>query len=194
MKQYLKLFWTFFKIGLFTFGGGYAMISLIHKECVEANKWIEDDDMNNIIAIAESTPGPISINASTFIGYKTGKFLGACFATLGVILPSFVIIVLVSIFINYFNDSLIIKYAFEGIRASIIILMIEAIFKLSKPLNKNAIFYSLLLTSFILNFFFKVNAIFIILIGMILGIVRELIFNKKVNENVWFNKVIFNIL
>lgn len=184
MKQYLKLFWTFFKIGLFTFGGGYAMISLIHKECVEMNKWIEDDDMNNIIAIAESTPGPISINASTFIGYKTGKFLGACFATLGVILPSFAIIVLVSIFINYFNDSLIIKYAFEGIRASIIILMIEAIFKLSKPLNKNAIFYSLLLTSFIFNFFFKVNAIFIILIGMILGIVRELIFNKKVNENV----------
>lgn len=183
MKQYLKLFWTFFKIGLFTFGGGYAMISLIHKECVEKNNWVNANDMNNIIAVAESTPGPISINASTFIGYKTGKFLGALFATLGIVTPSLIIIILVSIFINYFQNSLIIKYAFEGIRAAIIVLMIEAIFKLSKPLSKNALFYSLLLTSFILNFFFSVNAILIIIIGIILGVIRELIFNKKVNAN-----------
>lgn len=183
MKQYLKLFWTFFKIGLFTFGGGYAMISLIHKECVEKNNWVDSNDMNNIIAVAESTPGPISINASTFIGYKTGKFLGALFATLGVIMPSLIIIILVSIFINYFQNALIIKYAFEGIRAAIIILMVEAIFKLSKSLNKNALFYSLLLTSFILNFFFKVNAILIIIIGIVIGILRELLFSKKVTTN-----------
>lgn len=183
MKQYLKLFWTFFKIGLFTFGGGYAMISLIHKECVENNNWIEENDMNNIIAIAESTPGPISINASTFIGYKKGKFLGALLATLGVILPSLIIIILVSIFINFFENSLIIKCAFEGIRAAIIILMIEAAFKLSKPLSKNAFFYSLLLTSFILNFFFNVNAILLIISGIIIGIIKELIISKKVISN-----------
>lgn len=183
MKAYLKLFWTFFKIGLFTFGGGYAMISLIHKECVTKNNWINDEDMNNIIVIAESTPGPIAINASTFIGFKVGKILGAIISVLGVALPSLIIITIISIFLNYFESAKIIKYAFEGIRAAIIILMIEAIFKLSKPLNKNAMFYSLLVTAFILNFFFNVNAILLIIIGITLGILKELFNKKKVNIN-----------
>ena len=183
MKKYLNLFWTFLKIGLFTFGGGYAMISLIHKEAVEKNKWISDDDMNNIIVVAESTPGPISINASTFIGYKVGKFLGALVSILGLVLPSLVIITLITIFLNYFENSNLIAYAFEGIRAAIIILLVEAIFKLSKPLNKNAFFYSLLSISFILNFFFDVNAILLIVTGIILGIIKELLNKKKVTEN-----------
>ena len=136
MNKYLKLFWTFFKIGLFTFGGGYAMISLIHKESVEKNHWISDEDMNNIIVVAESTPGPIAINSATFIGYKTGKFLGAFFAVLGVILPSLIIITIISIFLVSFKSISIIQFAFDGIRAAIIILMIEAIFKLSKPLKQ----------------------------------------------------------
>lgn len=183
MKNYLKLFWTFFKIGLFTFGGGYAMISIIHKESVEKNKWISEEDMNNIVVVAESTPGPIAINSATFIGYKVGKFLGAVFAVLGVILPSFLIILLISLFINEFKNITAIQYAFEGIRAAIIILMIEAIFKLSKPLNKNALFYALLSTSFILSFFFDVSAILIILSGVIVGLIRELFNSKKVTTN-----------
>ena len=184
MKKYLNLFWTFFKIGLFTFGGGYAMISIIHKESVEKNKWINEEDMNNIIVVAESTPGPIAINSATFIGYKVGKLLGAIFAVLGVVLPSFTIIILISLFLNEFKNITFIQYAFEGIRAAIIILMIEAIFKLSKSLNKNALFYALLTTSFILNFFFNVNAILIILSGVIVGILRELFNNeKKVTKN-----------
>ena len=183
MKKYLTLFWTFFKIGLFTFGGGYAMISIIHKESVEKNKWISEDDMNNIIVVAESTPGPIAINSATFIGYKVGKFLGAVFAIIGVVLPSLIIITLISIFLDKFKDLKVIEYAFEGIRAAIIILMVEAIFKLSKPLNKNALFYSLLVISFILNFFFGVSAIILIITGIVLGIIRELINSKKVNEN-----------
>jgi len=183
MKKYLKLFWTFFKIGLFTFGGGYAMISLIHKESVEKNKWINEEDMNNIIVVAESTPGPIAINSSTFIGYKVGKILGSIVATLGVTLPSLIIITLISLFLDYFHNATIITYAFEGIRAAIIILMIEAIFKLAKPLNKNAFFYSLILVSFILNFFFNVNAILLIITGIILGIIKESIKPKKVTNN-----------
>lgn len=183
MKNYLKLFWTFFKIGLFTFGGGYAMISIIHKESVEKNKWISEEDMNNIVVVAESTPGPIAINSATFIGYKVGKFLGAVFAVLGVILPSFLIILLLSLFLNEFKNITAIQYAFEGIRAAIIILMIEAIFKLSKPLNKNALFYALLSTSFILSFFFDVSAILIILSGVIVGLIRELFNSKKVTAN-----------
>ena len=183
MKKYLTLFWTFFKIGLFTFGGGYAMISIIHKESVEKNKWISEEDMNNIIVVAESTPGPIAINSSTFIGYKVGKLLGAIVSVIGVVLPSLIIITLISIFLDNFKDLKIIEYAFQGIRAAIIILMVEAIFKLSKPLNKNALFYSLLSISFILNFFFGVSAIILIITGIILGIIRELINSKKVNAN-----------
>lgn len=183
MKKYLKLFWTFFKIGLFTFGGGYAMISIIHKESVEKNKWISDEDMNNIVVVAESTPGPIAINASTFIGYKVGKILGAIVSIIGIALPSLIIITLISIFLNNFKSITIIQYAFEGIRAAIIILMIEAILKLSKPLSKNALFYSLLIISFTLNFFFKVSAVLLIITGIILGIIREFFNNKKVKTN-----------
>ena len=183
MKNFLNLFWSFFKIGLFTFGGGYAMISIIHKEAVEKNKWINEEDMNNIVVVAESTPGPISINAATFIGYKTGKFLGSVVAVLGLIIPSIVIIILASIFLNAFKNSNVISFAFEGIRAAIIILLFEAVLKLSKPLNKNAFFYSLLTVSFILNFIFDVNAIILILTGILLGLLKQFINEKKVKEN-----------
>ena len=91
IKHALKLFLTFFKIGLFTFGGGYAMISLIENECIEKKKWITNEEFLNCVALAESTPGPIAINSATYIGYKVAGFLGSLFATLGVILPSFVI-------------------------------------------------------------------------------------------------------
>ncbi len=183
MKNYLKLFWTFFKIGLFTFGGGYAMISLIEKECIEKNKWISEEEMNNIIVVAESTPGPISINASTYIGYKVKKFLGAVISTTALVLPSFIIIILISLFLNSFENNIIIKYAFEGIRAAIIILMCEAVIELSKPLRKNSFFYSLLLISLILNLFFKVNAILLIITGIILGIIKEALNKKMVINN-----------
>ena len=92
MNLYIKLFLTFLKIGAFTFGGGYAMIPLISREAVENHKWIEDKDILDIVAIAESTPGPIAVNAATFVGYRVGGVLGAFCATLGVVLPSFVII------------------------------------------------------------------------------------------------------
>lgn len=181
MKKYLQLFWAFFKIGLFTFGGGYAMISIIYKESVEKNKWISEADMNNIVVVAESTPGPIAINSATFIGYKVGKFWGAFLSVLGVILPSFIIITLISIFYDAFNSVLVIQYAFEGIRAAIIILMIEAVIKLAKPLRKNAIFYSLLFSSFVLNYFFGVSAFILILIAVAIGVFREMFSIKKVN-------------
>lgn len=185
MKKNLKLFMTFFKIGLFTFGGGYAMISIIYKESVEKNNWISEEDMNNIIVIAESTPGPIAINSATFIGYKVGKFWGAFLSVLGVVLPSFIIITLISIFYEYFRSIAIIQYAFEGIRAAIVILMVEALIKLAKPLKKNAIFYSLIISSLILNYFFGVSAFFLILIAVVIGIFRELFFDKKVNLDDW---------
>ena len=101
MTVLLGLFLTFFKIGLFTFGGGYAMISIIEDTCVRKKKWITDEEMINMTVIAESTPGPIAINCSTYIGYKQKGLLGAVAATLGVILPSFIII----FFRNHFNHN-----------------------------------------------------------------------------------------
>ena len=97
MKKLLGLFWVFFKIGAFTFGGGYAMIPIIQREVVENKKWVTDDDILNVIAIAESTPGPIAINSATFIGYKTAGVMGSAFATLGVCMPSFIIIYIMRI-------------------------------------------------------------------------------------------------
>ena len=113
----LQLFITFMKIGTFTFGGGYAMIPLIQRETVVKRKWVDDEDILNIVAIAESTPGPIAINTSTFVGYRVGGFWGAVVGTAGMILPSFVIILAISFVLKRFQDIQIVKYAFNGIRA-----------------------------------------------------------------------------
>ena len=127
LRKILTLFLTFFKIGAFTFGGGYAMIPLIQKEVVENKKWITDDDILEIIAIAESTPGPIAINSATFVGYRVCGFWGAFFSTLGVVLPSFVIILIISFILNEFQNIKAVQYAFEGIRAGVLALLVKAL-------------------------------------------------------------------
>ena len=117
LKKVFQLFITFIKIGAFTFGGGYAMVPLIQRETVEKKKWINDDDILEIVAIAESTPGPIAVNSATFVGYKTAGVLGAAAATIGVVLPSFTIIYFISFVIDKFENNTAVKYAFSGIRA-----------------------------------------------------------------------------
>ena len=114
-----ELFLCFAKIGCFTFGGGYAMISLIHHACVEQKKWITDDEMMNITVVAESTPGPIAINCATFVGYKQAGFAGAVFATLGMIVPSFVIIYLISMFFDNLLSLPLVAKAFQGIKVGV---------------------------------------------------------------------------
>ena len=115
MHILLDLFLTFAKIGLFTFGGGYAMIAMIENHCVERKGWISHDDMMNVTVIAESTPGPIAINCATFTGYKKAGILGAVTATLGIVLPSFLIIYLISMFLDNFLELTLIANAFKGI-------------------------------------------------------------------------------
>ena len=181
MKKLLKLFALFFKIGLFTFGGGYAMISLIEDECVNKHKFISKDEMNEIIILSESTPGPIAVNAATFVGYKTNKYLGSIFATLGVVLPSFIIITLISIFLTAFENNPIIEIMFEAIRASVTILMVKAFLNLTKHASKNIEFYALLITAFILNFVFSVKAIYIILLAFVYTFIL-LLTNKNKKE------------
>ena len=132
IKNLFLLFFTFFKIGLFTFGGGYAMIALIEDICVEKKKWISHDDMLNVSVIAESTPGPISINCATYIGYRQAGFLGSVTATIGVILPSFIIIFLISRVLDNFLKYTVVSNAFKGIKAAVGILIIDASYKLLK--------------------------------------------------------------
>ena len=123
LRRIFTLFTTFFRIGAFTFGGGYAMIPLIQRDVVEKHKWITDDDILEIVAIAESTPGPIAINSATFVGHRVAGFFGAFFATFGVVLPSFVIISLISLLLNEFQSITAVRYAFFGIRAGVLALL-----------------------------------------------------------------------
>ena len=126
MNILLDLLLTFAKIGLFTFGGGYAMISMIENNCVERKQWITHDEMMDMTVIAESTPGPIAINCATFTGYKKAGFLGALVATLGMAIPSFVVIYLISMFLDNFLELTIIANAFKGIKIAVGILILDA--------------------------------------------------------------------
>ena len=137
IKGYLRLFLTMLKIGLFTFGGGYAMIALLENEFVEKKKWLDKDEFLNIAAIAESTPGPIAINSATYIGYRNAGVLGSVFATLGVCIPSFVIIYIISLFFEAFLALTYVEYAFKGIQICVVYLILSAGLKMLKAMEKN---------------------------------------------------------
>ncbi|MBQ3904686.1 MAG: chromate transporter [Eubacterium sp.] len=139
MKQLLELFVSFAKIGLFTFGGGYAMLPLIERTCVEQKKWLTNDDMLNVTVIAESTPGPIAINCATFVGNKQKGFLGALFATLGMVTPSFIIILLISFFLESFLEIKWVAGAFQGIKIAVAVLIVDAAIRIFKKIDKNAL-------------------------------------------------------
>lgn len=132
----LELFLTFFKIGAFTFGGGYAMISIIEHSCVEEKKWITHDEMMNITVIAESTPGPIAINCATYVGYKQRGLIGAAATTVGVVLPSFIIILVISAFLDRFLEITWVANAFRGIKIAVGILVVDAAVKMIKKMPK----------------------------------------------------------
>lgn len=136
-KRILQLFFTMLKIGLFTFGGGYAMIALLENEFVEKKKWLDKDEFLNLAAIAESTPGPIAINSATYIGYKNAGVLGSVFATLGVCIPSFVIIYIISLFFDAFLTLTYVEYAFRGIQVCVVYLILSAGLKMLKSMEKN---------------------------------------------------------
>lgn len=179
-KIYLSLFLSMFKIGLFTFGGGYAMIPIMENEFVERKKWLEHEEFMDIVAIAESTPGPIAINSATYIGYKSGGFFGSLFATLGVCIPSFTIIYIISLFFNAFLEMKLIAAAFKGIQICVIYLILSAGIKMLKKMQKNIMSIALILASgisLIVCSLFAVNfsTIFYILIGAAVGIAVYLI-------------------
>ena len=139
MNILLDLFLTFAKIGLFTFGGGYAMISMIEDNCVERKQWISHDEMMDITVIAESTPGPIAINCATFTGYKKAGIMGAIVATLGMIVPSFTVIYLVSMLLDNFLELTLIANAFKGIKIAVGFLILDAAITMVKKMHKKVL-------------------------------------------------------
>ena len=145
----IELFMTFAKIGLFTFGGGYAMLSIIEDICVEKKNWITHDEMMNITVIAESTPGPIAINCATYVGYKKGKLPGAILATLGVAVPSFVIIFVISMFLEGFLEIAWIAHAFQGIKLAVGILILDAALKMIRKMPKKRLQIGIMVAAFI---------------------------------------------
>ena len=161
-NRYFELFLTFAKIGLFTFGGGYAMIPLIQKEAGEKKQWISDGDLLEIIAIAESTPGPIAVNAATFIGSRVGGFFGAFCATFGLVLPSFLIILLLSYLLKAFQELRPVAYAFRGVRAGVLALILRALWSMWKQAPKKLFSYCVMAAAFVCVALFKVHVVLVI--------------------------------
>lgn len=137
VKSLETLFFTFFKIGLFTFGGGYAMIALLEEEFIQRRKWLDKDEFLDMTAIAESTPGPVAINSATYLGYKLAKVPGAATATVAVCLPSFLIIYAISLFFEQFTQLTVIAKAFKGIQVCVIYLIFSAGVRMLKALDKS---------------------------------------------------------
>ena len=170
------LFFTFIKIGLFTFGGGYAMIPIIENICVERKKWITHDEMMDVTVIAESTPGPIAINCATYVGYKQKGMWGAIAATLGVVLPSFIIIYLISLFLNNLLEITWIANAFKGIRIAVGILILDAGIKMFVKMKKKIfpciILVCSLVSMMLINIFaWNFSSMFLMLIAAIISLV-----------------------
>ncbi len=185
IKKRLTLFLTMFKIGLFTFGGGYAMIALLENEFVEKKKWLEKDEFIDVAAIAESTPGPIAINAATYIGYKNSGVLGAVASTLGICVPSFTVIFIISLFFDAFLSLSYVAYAFKGIQICVVYLIFSAGIKMLKNIKKtpfNVIILSLTIVFMILFSVLAVNfsTIFFILISGVAGVAMYLL--KKLRK------------
>lgn len=170
-----ELLFTFMKIGLFTFGGGYAMLSLIENSCVEEKRWITHDDMMDVAVIAESTPGSIAVNCATFVGYRQAGLAGSLVATLGVVFPSFTVIYLISIFLDHFLAFTIIANAFKGIKIAVGILILNAaitmIQKMEKTLFSGLVLGGSFLAMLLVNIFsWNFSSISLILIAAALSL------------------------
>lgn len=176
------LFWTFLKIGAFTFGGGYAMIPLIQRETSEKHGWITGEDILEIVAIAESTPGPIAINAATFVGYRVCGVWGGTFATLGVVLPSFIIIAAISLVLRTFSQLRAVQYAFFGIRAGVLALILRALWSMYRQCRKGLVAYLIMAAAFLLTAVIKISVLAVIVLCAAAGLIASLLAERRLGK------------
>lgn len=178
-KQALQLFGIFFKIGAFTFGGGYAMIPLIEYETTEKRQLIDKQEISDIVAIAESTPGPIAINSATFVGYRSCGVLGSVMATLGVVLPSLIIILTIAYFLDRFIDHPIVKSAFFGIRAGVLALIVKAVVNFFKRADHGVFGITVMIVAFLWSAILDWSVIALIALCALAGMVYCTVARKK---------------
>ncbi|MGI6167805.1 MAG: chromate transporter [Eubacteriales bacterium] len=175
LKDIFVLFVTFFKIGAFTFGGGYAMIPLIEREIIENRKYIDKKDVLDIIAVSASMPGAIAINIATFIGYRVAGYAGSVASILGCVLPSFCIIYAISSLLRQFGDIEVVKFAFAGVRVAVVVLISKALLSLWKKSPKGILPYIIMGAAFVCVALFRVSAIYVIIAGAGVGLAASLI-------------------
>ncbi|MDL2224870.1 chromate transporter [Eubacteriales bacterium OttesenSCG-928-M02] len=182
-KELFSLFWTTFKIGAVTFGGGYVIIPMLQREFVQKYHYIEESDILDIVAISQSLPGVISINACIMVGYRAGGVRGALMTSLGVTLPSLITISIISYFYLEFAANIYVAAALRGIRAGVVALMIHSVINLAKPIMKEWVNWIFFLGTFVLSFQFSIHAILLIVTAGLLGIVlKATVFKEKGGE------------
>ncbi len=178
MKFLFKLFFLFSKIGLFTFGGGYAMFPILKAELIEKRGWITEDELLDYYAIGQCTPGIIAVNVATFVGKKLKGITGAAFTTLGVIFPSVVIILIIASCINNFADLWFVQSAFSGIRVAVIVLILNTIISMWKKSVQKPFDYIVFLFALVLSFFDILSSVLVVVLSAIAGIIYTLFIKK----------------
>ena len=170
---YFKLYIAFFKIGLFTFGGGYAMLPMLRKEVVDKHEWATDEEMLDYFAIGQSTPGIIAINTSTFIGVKKAGVLGALFSTFGMVTPSLIIIISIAKFFDAFSDNVYIGKAFMGIRVIVVVLILNAVIRMAKKSIKNWLHVLLFVAAFLIIMLTSLSPIYVVISSGLIGVIVQ---------------------
>ena len=170
MNLYLQLFISFLQIGALSFGGGYAAMPLIQQQVVTLHGWLSLSEFTDLITISQMTPGPIAINSATFVGYQVCGTFGAFCATLGVVLPSFLVIYVISFVLRQFSQLLVVQYAFNGIRAGVLALLLKALLSMYRQSPKGAAAYAVMAGAFVLTAFCGVDAVLVILASAAVGL------------------------
>lgn len=173
MKELFDLFWTFCKIGALTFGGGYAMLPLIQREIVENKKWSTEKEILDYYAVGQCTPGVIAVNTATFIGYKLRGIIGGIVATLGVIFPSIVIILIIAAFLQNFLDLAIVQSAFAGIRVAVVALIITTVVKLIKSSIKDYLGVIIAIIAFVISAFIGLSPVYVVIAAALTGFISK---------------------
>lgn len=177
MKELFGMFFSFLKIGMFTFGGGYAMIPIIRHEVIEKQHWIDDDQFVELLTLAQSAPGPISLNTSVFVGYKMRGYAGAIAALLGVVLPSFIILLIIAVYFSHIRDNATVDAAFKGMRPAVVALIISPIVSLARGMGLWR--YLVAAATAAAIWFLALSPIYLILAAAAVGIAIELFNSRK---------------
>lgn len=175
MRELWDMFFTFCRIGGFTFGGGYAMLPMLQKEVVERKHWATEDELLDYFAIGQCTPGIIAVNTATFVGYKTRGVLGAIFATAGVVFPSLIIVMAISAFLSNFSNLAIVQHAFGAIRVVVGVLILNAVIKMGKKTMIDLVCICLTVVTFLVSVLFSPSPVLIVLAAAVLGVMIPVI-------------------